>query len=248
MFLHYIVCMRANMRIGLILQSFQSLCGFPNKTQNHWYSIYTEILGKYLDDVDSKLIGGPDEVVAVDETAMRAKRIVQKPGTPGRKSTQTRTGHIEKRLPGRTVWKKLAAMKRPAAGAARKNTRTPQADTLVRKKPAGSVQKKPAGAETRWLWAAVELGPRNGRPRSHTDGTKRVRMQLLPEAANAADKKPRGIRSITAAMKDAIEAGTWVVSNEWRSTAPSTEAAGLRMAGQVCHAETFRDAATGAHK
>jgi len=61
-------------------------------------------------------IGGPGVVVVWDETYSRSKRIVHKKGATGRKGTQKRTGRIETRMTGRTIWQRLVANlnKRPA--------------------------------------------------------------------------------------------------------------------------------------
>ena len=95
--------------------------------------------------------GGSNHVVVVDETAMRAKRVVHKRGSPGRKGeSNARGSRIIKRLPGRTLWKKLASpmpvMKRPSSGAA------------VFKRPVSAitavVSKRPSSKEMRRVWAA----------------------------------------------------------------------------------------------
>ena len=48
-------------------------------------------------------------------------------------------------------------------------------------------------------------------------------------------------------MQQAINAGTFLVSDKWPSTEPAAAKAGLSVVGQVNHNHTFRDADTGFH-
>ena len=230
-FLHFVVCMKSDMRMSKVEAALKDIHGIGSyNTLRQWYILYTDTLRKYLEEVDGMKLGGPDQVVVVDETFARAKRVVHKKGTPGRKGSR-RGGHIETKLPGRTIWKRPAAniMKRPSC----------------LKRPAG-VMKKPS-RDQRWIWGAVGVGMRGGAPNTHGAGTKRVHFALLPEADQAPEQKPRGVQSLAQRMHAAILSGSLVVSDEWAATEPAVVGQGRVMEGQVSHTHSFRHSETGIH-
>ena len=198
---------------------------------------------------------------------------MHKQGATGRKDPRRDDRHIQARLPGRTVWEKpstnhrasahkrpivtRAVLKRLAPAVIRSNAHSglrPSTQGMPFKRPAGTptefathMRKKLCAVEQRWIGAAVELGQRGGHPTSHKEGNQRVSMVLLPSVADAPDGKPRGVRSLQQALHASILAGTYILSDEWRATAPVVDAAGLRVEGQVNHNENFRHPATGIH-
>ena len=230
-FVHFVVCMKTDMRMSKVHACLRDVHGVTSwTTMSQWYIILTDAFEKYLREVEGLQLGGADRVVVIDETYARAKRVTHKRGVPGRKQGR-RSGHIQSRLPGRTVWKRPAqqVFKKPAA----------------MKKPA-AVMKKPS-LEKRWLWGAVDVGPRDGAPATHGHGNKRVHLSLLPQVADAPEHKPRGAASLAQKMHDAILSGTFVVSDEWAATAPAVQSCGLRLEGQVSHEHSFRDPESGIH-
>ena len=225
-FLHYVVCMKSNMRMVKVRDCLADVHGIVStSTFSKWYEIYTDMLQKCLAEVDGLKIGGPNQVVVVDETYAKSTKMRQGLGAPGRKGRKRDQKHIANNIAAQTVWK------RPAAA--------------VLKKPACC--KRPAANENRWIWGAVEVGERGQTPKSHAQGDKRVYLSMLPHVATAPDQKPRGIRSLAAKMNDAIHDGSWLVSDEWPSTASASSSAGLDMLGQVSHVTTFREQDSGVH-
>ena len=149
---------------------------------------------------------------------------------------------VKKIQPGRTIWKR-PAFKKPASKR-----------SAVAKRPSGATGKKKVRnprkdkrANSRWLWAAVECGEKRGIKKSHTDGTKRVAMALLPRKVDAPQGMPRGAVSLTQIMAKHIKPGSRLVADEWTATPKAARNNNLPMEGTVNHSNNWRNPSTGVH-
>ena len=61
---------------------------------------------------------------------------------------------------------------------------------------------------TQCLWLAVQTGKDGQEPRSHKDGTKKVAMDVLPDASQAPKGNPRGVESLSQVFESKLRKGT----------------------------------------
>ena len=224
-FLHFVVFMLCNEKIKRIVEELKSAHGIARCTVFHWEKIYHEALSKYVKKKNLNKVGGNKERCAVDETAVgKVGRMVGKPAS--KKGSFVRAGdRIGAKRPCKTLWK-------------------PKAKAFPKAK-AGSSKDKRSNKSTQWLWLAVQTGKDGQQPRSHKDGSKKVAMDVLPDASQAPKGKPRGEESLTTVFKSKLRKGTKVTADGWKST--TKVAKKLKMPIKtVNHNKEFR-AADGTH-
>jgi hypothetical protein len=203
-FLHFVVYMRSGVRAKSIVADLRALYGTSHETLARWTKLYSSVLKRSLVEVELVLIGRDgNEVVSIDESAFgHIKGVAKKPA--GNLVVHT--------LPGKTVWKRPAAQahsravqKRPG-GLARASSKRSE---VSRKRPAGGIGKKTftggkKASNVRWLWGAVECGPKGGTKKSHKLKNKRVFIKMLPKTEDAIAQKPRGKETLAQAMLECL--------------------------------------------
>jgi hypothetical protein len=255
-FLNYISLLRLqNHALHVIAAEIMKTHGSHDiKTLRHWRQLYQEKLMHVNLKLGHLKVGGDKQVTVIDETCVGvheedgfeslAPKGVSKYAPAVRTSTRRRAAvrkRILKRLPGRTVWKKRAAvMKKPSASTS----------TSVKKKPA-SVLKRPAGrkdtrANGKWLWAAVTVG-RGKEIYNHENGKKRFTFCFLPKRSEASHNKPRGLHEIQKAISNHVKKGSILIFDKWTSTVSAVKRLGFKHAPPVNHSVEFRDRETGFH-
>lgn len=246
-FLHYVVYMRSGARIKNMVADMRALYGLSHDTVARWTRLYSSVLKRYLVEVELVLIGRDgNEVVSIDESAFgHIKSVAKKPaGTL-----------VVRTMPGKTVWRRPAA--RPQKGTAQKRASflarpSRKMSQVSHKRPAGKIAKKPSNggkklSSVRWLWGAVECGPKGGAKKSHKLKNKRVFMKMLPKAEDALAQKPRGKETLAQAMLECLSKDCHLVADEWLATPPAAIAAGQQLMGSCNHSRNYRNPATGVH-
>jgi len=263
-FLHFINFLRLSYPIQKIIAEIQA--GYGNvteKTLRHWRGIYQGALGKSLDRLGARMIGGdPRDVVVIDETVIgvhdheqrsAATPTISKGGKKAKRSRPwvstkklTRKG-ILKKLPARTFYPKTQRVQRDSPTLLKK----PAAKAQMRKKPASSARmaKRPAANlknAGRWLWLAVLVGNGN-QSYTHENGSKRVAYRLMPAAPDAKSQKPRGLLEIKDTIAAKVRARTMLVYDGWKPTDKAVRQLGYNHAPPVRHEAGYRDTITGFH-
>lgn len=277
-YLHFVVYMKCDTRWNRITAGMHATYGTSHGALQSWMGIYSEILKRYLVEVVGLELGedGCPMVVSLDETAVGKdfSMLRQKPAGAvvadgGERRQSGKADHIEKVLPGMTVWKQEAAGGPRGRGSPRNmgplrrlNKKTPCGKCMpadaVAKRPAAPVggrvsMKKPGkrggGKYTspKWMWGAVECGAPGGVKKSHLKGDKKVFLSLLPDARDAPYGKPRGKVSLSNAMAECLGPHTPFVSDEWSATGPAAIMANVPEYGRCNHSKSYRNPRTGVH-
>lgn len=236
-------------------------------TFRRWRDIYQETLGKYLRESGSLKIGGPNEIVVIDETVVgvhaddgwsadtktvnksgaRAPRTTPRSGSAGSKRLIKKG--VVKRLPARTYYR----------------TQMVQKNNYVLKMKPGSVMKRPAGVKKRpantavkkrpatnlksngkWLWLGVLVG-KGKQLYTHANMKKKLTFRIMPAKGEAIRKRPRGLEEMTATLREHVHPKSMVVYDGWTSTDSAVKRMGYCHPPPVKHDFTYRDATTGFH-
>ena len=224
-FLHFLVFMICNERLGRIVEELKAAHGIHESTIYVWQKLYHKAVSKLVTKKSVNKIGGNNERCAVDETAVgKVGKMVGKP--PQRVGAFQRGAlRIKKRRPCKTLWK-------------------PKAKAFPKTK-AGSSKDKRSNKATQWLRLGVQCGKDGQQPRTHAEGSKRVAMSVLPDADSAPKKKPRGEESLTQVLSTRLRSKTKLSADGWKGTQKA--AANMKMPLKVVnHDKSFR-AADGTH-
>lgn len=167
-----------------------------SRTLTDWRRLYQSASKTAKEKTQNLMIGGKDEVVVLDETAVGVHAedgFSFAPKGIGKFTSAVRTSlraryivkkRIAKRLPARTVWRK------PASATPMKR---------IRNKPARDSRSK-----GKWLCAAVTVG-RKSEMFTHAIKKKRFTFRLLPRKENAIMNHPRGFEEIRDTIKACIK-------------------------------------------
>eukprot|EP00971_Amphidinium_carterae_P101656 2012052-Amphidinium_carterae.2 len=141
-FLHFLVLMKMNMKMALIVTELMDAYGTPNSSVYNWEARYHAAIQAYITRRHVNVIGGKKEVCVMDEARIGKQGQMVGKNAFVKGTLVRREPRIRRRLPAETHWRKGARHGEKKA--------SPQQDA------------RRSGC---WLWLGVQCGIR--RPRTH---------------------------------------------------------------------------------
>jgi hypothetical protein len=250
-FLSFFKQLRLGHRLSEIAKELRAGYGAISVSQTipKWRRLYQAQLHKACEINDVLMIGKEKgDVVVVDETVVGVHKYdgfsaitkgISKGSPRIRKDTRSKpvvAKRILRREPGRTIWRKPAARKRPAG--------LKNAKKHVLKRPAANSSDRRSNG--RWLWLGVLVGNKKN-VYTHSNQKKQVTFRMMPKKDDAKSHRPRGLLEMKDTLEMRLNRNAFLVYDGWKATDSAANQLGYRHANPVKHNVTYRDAETGFH-